>query len=97
MGFATLISFAIGTLLGGLIAWPSSARGWRVFGSGVLLLSSVPYFLVGIILLYLLAVVWRIFPAGGGLPFGMAPGWNWQTLSGLIWHGNLPALSIIIA
>src|SRR5690606_13794233 len=34
LGFATLVSFTLGTLLGGLIAWPSAARGWRVFGSG---------------------------------------------------------------
>lgn len=97
LGFATLVSFAIGTLLGGLIAWPGAARAWRVFGSGVLLMSSVPYFMVGMVLLYLFAVVWRIFPAGGGMPFGITPGLDWTTIRGIAWHGALPALSIIIA
>lgn len=97
LGFATLVSFLIGTLLGGLIAWPRTPRLFRAAGSTVLVFSSVPYFLIGIILLYLFAIVWRIFPAGGGLPFGTEVGFNWETVKGIAWHGTLPAISIIIA
>src|SRR5690606_34789746 len=68
IGFATLASFAIGSLLGGLMAWPRAPNGVKVLGSGLVLLSSVPYFLVGMILLYVFAIVLRWFPAGGGLP-----------------------------
>src|SRR5690606_38313127 len=97
LGFATLVSFLIGTLLGGLIAWPRTPRLFRAAGSTVLVFSSVPYFLIGIILLYLFAIVWRIFPAGGVLPFGTEVGVNWETVKGIAWHGTLPAISIIIA
>lgn len=97
LGIATAISFTIGTLLGGLLGWPRTPRWLRNAGSGIVLLSSVPYFLIGMILLYLFAIVWRIFPAGGGMPFGINAGFNLETISGILWHGTLPALSIIIA
>jgi peptide/nickel transport system permease protein len=97
LGLATAVSFTVGTLLGGLMGWPRTPRWLRGFGSGVVLLSSVPYFLIGMILLYLFAIVVRWFPAGGGMPFGINAGFNLETIRGVIWHGTLPALSIIIA
>lgn len=97
LGFCTLVSFVIGTWLGGAIAWPRTPRWLRSAGSSLLILSAVPYFLIGMILLYLFAIVFRWFPAGGGMPFGLNMGWNWETLKGLAWHATLPAISIIIA
>lgn len=97
LGVATAVSFAVGTLLGGVMGWPRTPRWIKNFGSGVVLLSSVPYFLIGMILLYLFAIVFRWFPAGGGMPFGLNAGFNLETLGGILWHGTLPALSIIIA
>lgn len=97
LGVATAVSFTIGTLLGGVLGWPRTPRWVRNVGSGVVLLSSVPYFLIGMILLYLFAIVFRWFPAGGGMPFGLNAGLNLETVGGILWHGALPALSIIIA
>ncbi|CAH1654075.1 ABC transporter permease [Chelatococcus asaccharovorans] len=97
LGFATLVSFVLGTWLGGLLGWPRTPRIARAFGSGLILFSSVPYFLIGMVLLYLFAIVFRWFPAGGGMPFGQSAGFNWQTLTAIAWHGTLPAASIILA
>lgn len=97
LGVATLISFVIGSLLGGLMGWPRAPRWIKGVGSGLIMVSSVPYFLVGIILLYVFAVLLRWFPAGGGLPIGMPLNFDLATLKALIWHGTLPAFSIIIA
>jgi len=97
LGVATAISFTVGTLLGGLMGWPRTPRWVRGLGSGVVLLSSVPYFLIGMILLYVFAIVFRWFPAGGGMPFGINAGLNLETVRGIAWHATLPAMSIIIA
>jgi len=97
LGFATLVSFLVGSLLGGLMGWPRTPKALRIFGNGVVVLSSVPYFLVGMILLYVFAIVLRWFPAGGGIPFGLQLGFNWPTVSAVLWHATLPAISIIAA
>ena len=97
LGFATLVSFTLGTLLGGLMGWPRVPRWLQPFGSSVVLLSSVPYLLIGMVVLYVFAIVWRIFPAGGGLPFGIQTGFNWETISAIAMHAALPAASIILA
>jgi peptide/nickel transport system permease protein len=97
LGFATLVSFTLGTLLGGVIGWPRTPRVLRNFGSSIVLLSSIPYFLIGMILLYVFAIALRWFPAGGGMPFGLNGGFDFDTIRGVIWHGTLPALSIILA
>jgi peptide/nickel transport system permease protein len=97
LGFATLVSFVAGSVMGGLMGWPRTPKPFRIFGNGVVILSSVPYFLVGMILLYVFAIVLRWFPAGGGMPFGMQAGFNWPTISAIVWHATLPAISIIAA
>ncbi|MCL4189079.1 MAG: ABC transporter permease [Rhodobacteraceae bacterium] len=97
LGAATLASFVAGTLLGGLMAWPRAGRGWQAAGSGMLLLSSIPYFLIGMVLLYAFAIVWPVLPAGGGLPFGMTPAWDAATLRGIALHAVLPLASIVLA
>jgi peptide/nickel transport system permease protein len=97
LGTATLLSFAIGTLLGGLLAWPRAPRWLGWVAAPFLLLSAIPYFLIGVILLFLFAILHRWFPAGGGFPFEVSPGFDLATLAGIAWHATLPALSIVVA
>jgi peptide/nickel transport system permease protein len=97
LGTATLISFSIGTLLGGLLAWPGSSRLVRVLGVPVILLSAVPYFILGIVLMFVFGLTFPILPVAGGYSFGFTPAWNWATVGQVLQHAVLPALSIILA
>jgi peptide/nickel transport system permease protein len=97
VGTSTLISFTIGTLLGGLLAWPRVPRALRALIPPLMVLSAVPYFLLGLVLLFVFAIVLKVFPAGGGYPFGMVPRFDWASISAILRHGFLPALSIILA
>jgi peptide/nickel transport system permease protein len=97
LGFTTLVSFAIGTLLGGRMAWPRRSAFIRTVGLPILLVSAVPYFLIGLVLLFVFATVLKLFPAGGGYPFSLSPGFNWETIKGIAYHATLPAASIILA
>src|SRR4051794_23442133 len=56
LGVSTLISFSVGTILGGLMAWPGSGRFVRLLGFPIIMLSAVPYFVLGIVLLFLFAL-----------------------------------------
>jgi peptide/nickel transport system permease protein len=97
LGIATLVSFGLGTLLGGLMAWPGAGPWARIVGVPVIMLSAVPYFVLGVVLLASLAIAWPVFPVAGGYPFSFFPQANWQTVELIAYHGTLPALSIVLA
>ncbi len=97
VGSATLVSFVIGTLLGGLLAWPRVPRTIRGFIPLLMILSAIPYFLLGLILVFVFAISLKLFPAGGGYPFGSALRFDLTTLRNIVVHAFLPATSIILA
>ncbi len=97
VGISTLISFVIGTLLGGLLAWPGVSRVVRGMIPLLMILSAIPYFLLGLILVFVFAILLKLFPAGGGYPFGTTLNLDPQTLWGILKHAFLPATSIILA
>lgn len=97
LGTATLISFGVGTILGGLLAWPGSSHWIRTLGVPLILLSAVPYFILGILLMFLFGLTYPLFPVAGAYPFGFTPGWNFESVRLLSYHAVLPASSIILA
>ena len=97
VGISTLISFTIGTVLGGMLAWPRVPRLVRGLIPLLMILSAIPYFLLGLILVFVFAIVLKLFPAGGGYPYGGTLQFDLPTLSGILQHAFLPAASIILA
>jgi len=95
--FSTLIAFVIGTLLGALIAWPNSPRFLGLLLAPLLTLSAIPFYLLGLVLVYFLAFSTKIFPISGGYSLGVIPRMNWAFARDVIWHSSLPALAIILA
>jgi peptide/nickel transport system permease protein len=94
---ATLLAFGIGTLLGALIAWPRAPGALNVILAPLLTMSAVPFYLLGLILVYFLAFTLKIFPLSGGYTLGAMPQFSWSFLMDVAWHSILPALSIILA
>ena len=94
---STLIAFALGTLLGALIAWPKSSGALQFLVGPLLTLSAVPYYLLGLILVYFLAFTFKLFPLSGGYNLGTIPQFNLPFLLDAGYHSILPALSIVLA
>ena len=92
---AILVGWILGNILGAVSAY---RRGWldRGMFPSFMFVSSMPYYCFAIILLYLLAVNWAIFPAGGGYSFAIDPGLNWTFISSAIEHYVLPFLSLVL-
>jgi peptide/nickel transport system permease protein len=59
--------------------------------------SAIPYFLLGIILVYFFAIRIPLFPAGGGYQFGSVLRPDIETFLDIGRHAFLPAISIIVA
>lgn len=93
----TLLAFAIGTVLGALLAWPRAPRFIQFLFPPLLTFSSIPYFLLGLLLLYLFAFKIRWFPLFGGYTAGAFPGWNWSFAVDVFEHSLLPACSILLS
>jgi peptide/nickel transport system permease protein len=96
LGMTTLLSFGIGTLLGALLAWPGAPRWMRYVMPPLWALHAIPFFLLGLILMYLLAFQWQLLPIFGGYSPGARPGFNSTFIFDVMAHATLPALSIIL-
>jgi peptide/nickel transport system permease protein len=94
---STLLAFSLGTILGALIAWPQSPRALIVIMAPLLTLSAIPFYLLGLILVYFLGSTLKIFPISGGYSLAAIPRMNWTFLMDALWHSVLPAASIILA
>jgi peptide/nickel transport system permease protein len=94
---ATLISFALGTLLGALMAWPRSPRFLRHLVLPMMALSAIPYYLLGLVLVYGLAIIVPIFPISGGYSIGTLPNFSFAFFKDALYHSLLPALSIVLS
>jgi peptide/nickel transport system permease protein len=94
---ATLVSFALGTLLGALIAWPRSPGFFKYLLGPLMALSSIPYYLLGLVLIYLLGIVLPLFPLSGGYSLGSIPRLSPAFILDVVHHSLLPALSIVLA
>ena len=94
---ATLIAFALGTVLGALLAWPRSPGALHYFAAPFLALSAIPYYLLGLVLVFLLGFTLGAFPLGGGFTLGTLPGPTLAFAIDVIYHSIVPALSIVLS
>jgi peptide/nickel transport system permease protein len=92
---AILIGWTIGNVLGALAAYRG---GWFDRGAFVssLFVSAVPYYCLSILLLYLLAVHWTIFPTSGGYSYSRSPSWSWGFITDAAHHYWLPFFSLVL-
>jgi peptide/nickel transport system permease protein len=98
LGITTLMSFGLGTLLGAVLGWPRSPTFLRLILPPLLMLHAIPYYLLGLVLMYFLAFQSKWLPITGGYTAGTRPDWIDPSFwSDVVSHATLPALSIILA
>jgi peptide/nickel transport system permease protein len=91
-----IISWVIGTLLGAFMGWPRSPKYLAYVMPPLLSLNAIPFFLLGLVLVYLFAFRLRWFPLLYGYTPGTFPEWSFSFASDVFKHSVLPALSIIL-
>lgn len=99
VGIATIISFVGGVAIGAYAGWK---RGTAADGLIPLmtLLQSVPYFWLALIFISIFSVGLGWFPIIGGYSlrdFPAGPEMSWAFIKSAIYHGLLPAITIIVA
>jgi peptide/nickel transport system permease protein len=96
LALTTFMAFIIGNLLGALMAWPRSPKFLSYAMAPVMMLGAIPYFLLGLILVYIFGFWLGVFPMFGGYKTGTIPTLSFKFAADVAWHGFLPALSIIL-
>jgi peptide/nickel transport system permease protein len=96
LSVASVISFIIGNTIGALMGWDKTPRWLKSILPFSLTFTAIPYFMFGLLLIFILAFKLHWLPASGGYGRGVDPGWNWEFIKSIIRHGTLPLLSIII-
>jgi peptide/nickel transport system permease protein len=94
---ATLISFVLGNIIGALLAWRTTPTLLRLFLPLTLTFACIPFYILGILLIFIFGFELPLFPISGGYDLSAAVGLNWAFIGSVIQHGTLPALSIVIA
>ena len=93
----TILGFLIGNLFGALMAWPSAPKFLQYVMPPIMMMSAIPYFLLGLILVYIFGFYLGVFPMYGGYTTGTIPKFDLRFIWDVLWHSMLPAFSIILA
>lgn len=93
---ATLLSFVLGTVIGALLGWPKTPGAVRKSLPLTLVFTSLPAFMLGILLIYLFAYRLAWFPYSGAYSADVTPGFNLDFAGSVIYHGALPAIAVVL-
>ncbi len=96
IGFATVVSFVLGTALGIIIGWKRGSR-LDVLLPATTFFSAVPYFWLALLAVLLFGFVLKWFPTSGGYGLTNTIGFNLPFIESAISHAVLPAVTIIVA
>ena len=97
LGTATLISFFLGSIGGALLGWGKAPRWLRGVFPVFFTFSAVPFYLMGLILIYLFAFRLYLLPLFGGYSVENVPEFSLAFWSDVLRHALLPAASIVLA
>jgi peptide/nickel transport system permease protein len=99
LSVATVISFILGNVIGALMGWRRTPKFIKSFVPVTLIFTSVPFFMLGLLLIYVFVYGLRIFPppGGGAANLNLDQGFSIETLVRILQRSTLPAVSIIVA
>ena len=96
IGFATVVSFLLGTALGILIGWRRGSRLDLLLPASTFF-SAIPYFWLALLAVLVFGYVLNWFPTSGGYGLTNTIGFNLPFVESAISHAVLPAFTIIVA
>jgi peptide/nickel transport system permease protein len=96
VGVATIISFALGTTIGALIAWKRGSWLDNLLPV-VTFFQAAPYFFLAFLAVALFAIKFGWFPSELAHQSTDFPAFTWTYISDVLDHAVLPAMTIVIA
>ncbi len=97
LSVATILAFIIGTALGAWAGWKHDARFFKALIPIFMMLSSIPPFIIALLVLYFLAFRLNLFPLRGSYDATIPVDWtNIDFLLNVAHHAVLPVLTMIL-
>src|SRR5262249_50476198 len=96
VGVTTILAFVIGTVAGIASAWRQGGRLDSILPPTLFIISTVPVFFVGLLLIYAFAVKLTWFPLSGNYSIGATPSFTPSFTWDVLKHAFLPGLSLVI-
>jgi peptide/nickel transport system permease protein len=93
---ATLLSWGIGNVLGGLAGYYRRNRLLKFAGIVAMGVHPVPYYIVAFVLLIVFGYLWPVLPITGAYAQGLQPGFSLEFAGSVIRHSLLPAASLVL-
>ena len=96
LSFAAVFSFLIGITVGALMGWRKTPGWLQSILPASLTFTSIPYFMFGILIIFVFAFKLHWLPPTGGYSRTVDPGWNLPFIGSVISHSILPLFSIVL-
>ncbi len=96
VGVTTVLAFVIGTFVGVISAWRRGGRIDAVLPPSLFILSAIPVFFVGLLLIYVFAIKLNWLPLGSNYTIGATPSFSPSFIWDVLKHALLPAISLTV-
>jgi len=93
---ATLISWTLGNLLGGLAGYYRDSRTLRFAGVVAMGFHPIPYYIVAFMVLIVFGYLWPVLPISGGSQINLPRGFDAAYIGSVLLHSVLPLLSLVL-
>jgi peptide/nickel transport system permease protein len=96
LSVATLISWGLGNLLGGLAGYYRNNLPLKLFGVIASGLQPIPTYVMAFVILVLFGYVWPVLPITGAAQINLPRGFNLAFLTSVLIHSLLPVASLVL-
>ncbi|HXE70887.1 MAG TPA: ABC transporter permease [Hyphomicrobiaceae bacterium] len=93
---ATLLTWVLGNLLGGLAGYYQNKTSLKVLAIIAMGLHPVPYYIVAFVLLVTFGYLWPLLPIAGGKAMNLGDQLSLEIVLSILKHSILPALSLLL-
>jgi len=96
VGVTTVLAFILGTGIGIVSAWHRGGRVDSVLPPVFVIMTVIPYFWLGLVLILVFGVTLHWFPYFFTYDITLTPAFNWTYISNVLDHAVLPGFTLLI-
>ena len=97
VGVTTVMAAVIGSFFGAWLGWTRTPLAISFVVPLLLIVTAVPFYLLGLLMMWVFTVWWPLLPGGGAYDFAIPPSFTLASIIDIIEHAILPASAIILS